>query len=850
MIQVIMINFGFFPVAAAVLLLLNIGLVFFILRKRLIYNLKTAHDTLVQTLPDGIIVLDDQNRILEINTTALSFLGIENKKIIGCSARSSGATVESLLTATLDQHSTDNLEIRTETGVKSFRVDVHAIEHHAGSRLVVIHDITGQKVTSALEERCQEGLNMFRLMADNMPDLMWAKDTDNKYIFTNKAICETLLHAQDTDEPIGKTDFFFAERERRKYPLKHDWHTFGKNNDETGKVISSKPQHGNLYGNVNGKFLFLDVWEAPVFDKNGTITGVVGSARDITAQKKSVSEIYRRDRLLDAISKATALLVQNDNLDEAINGALQIIGSASEVNRVYIFRNGDYPGHAMPVMSLRYEWNDGSLEPLVNDPLLQEIPYESACPGWYDKLSEGFVIAGNVGEFPEPEKTMFSRQGIKSILITPVFIDKIFWGFIGFDDCRIERRWTSIEERLLAAAANTFGAAYLRKKNQNELIAAKEQAEESERLKSAFLANMSHEIRTPMNGILGFAGLLKEPKLTGEEQQEYIGIIEKSGARMLNIINDIISISKVESGQMKMTVSETNINSQIGYIYTFFRSEALQKGIQLSYKNSLPEKEAIILTDKEKIYAIITNLINNALKFTESGAIEFGYVLKNPAEKPEMEFFVKDTGLGIRQGQQEFIFERFRQGNEMLNRNYEGAGLGLSISKAYVEMLGGKIWVESGEGQGSVFYFTIPYHQQRVGKTVFRNKADALPGKPVKNLKILIAEDDEISEKLMIKSLEVYSREILIVRTGKAAVEACRNHPDIDLVMMDIKMPEMDGYEATTQIRKFNAAVVIIAQTGFALSGDKEKALVAGCSDYVSKPINQALLQSLLKKHF
>ncbi len=850
MIQVIMINLGLFPVAAAVLLLLNVVLLFYIWRKRQTYNLKAAHDTLVQTLPVGIIVLDDQNRILEINTSALSFLGIEHKKIIGSRALSSGAAVASLLTAILDQQSTDLIDIQTKSGVVSFKTDVHAIEHHTGSRLVVIHDITGQSRISAAEESCHERLKMFRLMADNMPDLLWAKDTDNKYIFTNKAICETLLHAENTDEPIGKTDLFFAERERQKYPQRHDWHTFGKNNEDEDMVIALKPQHGNLYGNVNGKFLFLDVWKAPIIDKNGTVTGVVGSARDITAQKKSVSEIYRRDRLLDAISKATAMLVQNDNLDEAINGALQIIGSASEVNRVYIFRNGDSPGHDMPVMSLCYEWNDGTLVPLINDPLLQDITYESACPGWYEKLSEGFIIAGNVREFPEHEKLMFSRQGIKSILITPVFIDKIFWGFIGFDDCQIERRWTSIEERLLAAAANTFGAAYLRKQSQNELIAAKEKAEESERLKSAFLANMSHEIRTPMNGILGFAGLLKEPKLSGEEQQEYIGIIEKSGVRMLNIINDIISISKVESGQMKMAVSETNINSQIGYIYTFFRPEALQKGIQLSYNNSLSEKEAIILTDKEKIYAILTNLINNALKFTESGAIEFGYVLKNVAEKPEMEFFVKDTGLGIRLEQQEFIFERFRQGNEMLNRNYEGAGLGLSISKAYVEMLGGKIWVESGEGQGSVFYFTIPYNHQRVGKTVFRNKAVDLSENTVKNLKILIAEDDEISEKLMFKSLEMFSREILVARTGKAAVEVCRNHPDIDLVMMDIKMPEIDGYEATAQIRQFNTTVVIIAQTGFALSGDKEKALMAGCTEYVSKPINQALLQSLLKKHF
>jgi len=259
------------------------------------------------------------------------------------------------------------------------------------------------------------------------------------------------------------------------------------------------------------------------------------------------------------------------------------------------------------------------------------------------------------------------------------------------------------------------------KQAEEELIKAKVKAEESDRLKSAFLANMSHEIRTPMNGILGFAELLKEPDLTGEQQQEYIRIIEKSGARMLNIINDIIDISKIEAGQMEVTISETNVNEQTEYIYTFFKPEINQKGLQFFLRNTLPEKEAIIKTDREKVYAILTNLVKNAIKFTQKGSIEFGYNLEpaepktagmdgEPAKSAELEFFVKDTGTGIRQKQKEFIFDRFRQGSVSLNRDYEGAGLGLSISKAFVKMLGGNIWVESEEGKGSVFYFTIPYN--------------------------------------------------------------------------------------------------------------------------------------------
>lgn len=248
-------------------------------------------------------------------------------------------------------------------------------------------------------------------------------------------------------------------------------------------------------------------------------------------------------------------------------------------------------------------------------------------------------------------------------------------------------------------------------KRAEELIAAKEKAEESDRLKSAFLANMSHEIRTPLNGILGFTELLKDPELTCEQQKDFIVIIEKSGVRLLNIINDIMSISKIESGQMKISISETNVNEEIEYVYAFLKPEAEQKGLQISFKNTLPEKEATIKTDKEKFYAILTNLVKNAIKFTKTGSIEFGYgSTSSPTGQEELEFFVKDTGIGIHPEQLEIVFERFRQGSESLNKKYEGAGLGLAISKAYVEMLGGKIWIESEPGKGSTIYFTIPCH--------------------------------------------------------------------------------------------------------------------------------------------
>lgn len=390
-----------------------------------------------------------------------------------------------------------------------------------------------------------------------------------------------------------------------------------------------------------------------------------------------------------------------------------------------------------------------------------------------------------------------------------------------------------------------------RKQTEKELIEAKNKAEESDRLKSAFLANMSHEIRTPMNGIIGFAKLLKEPDLSGEEQREFLNYIEKSGDRMLNIINDIVNISKVESGQMEVSLLGTNINDQIDFIYAFFKTEAQQKGIKLFFKKSLPSKQVNIKTDREKIYAILINLVKNALKFTPTGTIEFGYNIKSDTQPKHLEFFVKDTGIGIDEKQTEFIFERFRQGSESLNRNYEGAGLGLSISKAYVEMLGGRIWVESLIGKGSDFYFTLPYICEEEEMT--EAKEEGIKREEVnqlKDLKILIVENDPVSEILITLEIKTISREILIARTGNEAVDICRNNPDVSLILMDIAMPQMDGYEATRQIRLFNSGVVIIAQTAFALTGDREIALAAGCNDYISKPYGKSLLISLLKNHF
>ncbi len=378
-----------------------------------------------------------------------------------------------------------------------------------------------------------------------------------------------------------------------------------------------------------------------------------------------------------------------------------------------------------------------------------------------------------------------------------------------------------------------------------ELQLAKEKAEKSDRLKSAFLANMSHEIRTPMNGILGFADLLKKPELTGEQQHKYIHIIEQSGERMLNIINDLIEISKIESGHMGIFLTAANINAQIEFVHSFFKPDITKKGLQIISDHPFDDAQAFIITDHEKVHAILTNLVKNAIKFTNTGCINIGYYQKDEF----LHFYVKDTGIGIAEESLQDVFNRFVQADETISRKYDGAGLGLAISKAFVELLGGRIWVESTVNEGSQFYFTIPYVQS-LPETIAEPISEAEADTGDKRIKILITDDNCSSDMLLSVLLEDFAYEILHAANGVEALEMCRKNPDIDLIMMDIKMPEMNGYDAVTNIREINKDVIIIAQTANALAGEKEKAMNAGFDEYITKPIQSETLITTIHRLF
>ena len=377
-----------------------------------------------------------------------------------------------------------------------------------------------------------------------------------------------------------------------------------------------------------------------------------------------------------------------------------------------------------------------------------------------------------------------------------------------------------------------------------ELLQAKNKAEESDRLKTAFLQNMSHEIRTPMNGILGFLELLKEPDLDESNKNSYIEIINTSGQRLLNTINDIIELSRIESNQLSVSYSRVDLMEMMNYHFSFFRRQADEKGLTLLLSARINGKQSIVETDRRIVDNILINLINNAIKFTRKGTVEFG----NYLEGDNMIFYVRDTGMGIPPERQEAIFERFVQADMNNTRTHEGSGLGLAIVKGYLELLDGKIWVESEAGKGSAFFFSIPYRQykKKPVSAVDRQDHKIMAGR---ELSILIVEDDENSYLYLKNILKKLNAKISHACNGAEAIEAVRENPGLSLLLMDIKMPDMNGFEATARIREFNKTIPIIAQSAYAFSEEKDRAFEAGINDYLIKPINSKELIQIIRNY-
>lgn len=387
------------------------------------------------------------------------------------------------------------------------------------------------------------------------------------------------------------------------------------------------------------------------------------------------------------------------------------------------------------------------------------------------------------------------------------------------------------------------------KKAQENLKYAKEKAEEGDRLKTEFINNMSHEIRTPMNGILGFSKLLEHTDLSEAKRKHYINIIQNSGSQLMHVIDDILEISKLGTKQVKVFEKEVCLNDLLLEHFSLFSIKAKENKTPLYLIKGLSDKDSLIFTDETKLNKILSNLLENALKFTSEGFVEFGYHLIS--ESSEVELYVKDTGRGIKQEKQKAIFERFSQEERSLERNVGGLGLGLSIAKENAELLGGKITLKSEKEKGATFFVTIPYQPVKSKAEDNKTKNGIVNEKTEEDeYTILIVEDEEVNYLYLDTLLEnaKLNLKTLHAKHGQEAVEICKENAEIDFVLMDMKMPVMNGFEATKLIKKIRPDLPIVAQTAYSTTEEKAQALTAGCDDFISKPISEETLNELINK--
>lgn len=622
------------------------------------------------------------------------------------------------------------------------------------------------------------------------------------------------------NEAIGRNPRILKSGRMDSAVYKKLWETIKSGREWQGELHNRK-RNGDLY------------WEfatiSPIRNDENIINHFIGVKEDITERKRkeellSFQENFRK--LLIEISSSYINLPLHE-VELSINSSLAVMGSFTGADRSYIF---DLDCSTM-LCSNTFEWCNEGIDPQIDN--LQEIQLPDE---WNKVFSKGeAVIIDNVKALPHGDvRDILNLQNIKSLIAIPMISDGVCIGFIGFDSVKDYHVYSDVEQQLLQVYCQMMVNIKLRKKTEEELIQAKEKAEESNLLKTHFLANMSHEIRTPMNSIIGFLQLMQDMDLTGEERDSYIKIINKSGQRLLDTIKDIIEMSKIETGHLPAEIKETDLSEVMQYTYDFFRQETDEKGLQLNMYVAAECENLIIKTDKFKLEAILSNLLKNAIKFTNEGVIEFG----NYLDGSSIMFYVRDTGTGISPDRLDAIFDMFVQADLTTARPYEGSGLGLSIAKAYLDKLGGEIWVESKVGAGSTFHFTLPF--QPVEKTRVKARvSEELAGSIAPGLTILIAEDDYASFRYIEAVLLSKGVRLMHTTTGQETISAVRDNPGISLVLMDIKMPGMTGLEATRKIREFNSEIPIIAQTAYAMSGDKDLVLEAGCNDYLSKPIKK-----------
>jgi signal transduction histidine kinase/CheY-like chemotaxis protein len=566
-----------------------------------------------------------------------------------------------------------------------------------------------------------------------------------------------------------------------------------------------------------------------------------------TERRLSEARLLRQGNILQGMAEASNLMLTGEDPDICIAKALEIIGKVSAIDRIFVYKNDTDPATGVRKVKHIYEWITPEVADRINKSECEEFVYIHVDNVWYYPLFERKALKGNTSEFPEEMKLMFERQLIKSLLIVPVIDqeDDTFWGIVGFADCTNEQNWSVSEENSLRMLANNIRNALRRYESHEKLKTAMFQAQSADRAKSEFLASMSHEIRTPMNGVFGMTSLLMHTDLS-PVQREYVEIIENSGDNLMNIINEILDFSKIESGRMDLENTSFDLRRCVEDVLDLVAPKSLEKHLDIIYYID-PEVNQFIFGDGFRLRQIIVNLIGNAIKFTEKGEI-YIHIMLNEAvdDKITLEFSVKDTGIGIPKDKISSLFSPFMQADASTTRKYGGTGLGLAISSNLVKLMNGKIWVESTEGQGSDFRFTIEtrYTTPTAEVNPVYKVLQSLPGK-----NILIVDDNPTNRKILDLQCGFWGMKATTFESGEKALEILKTGNKFDVGILDMQMPEMDGIMLAREIRKMytktELPLIMLTSIGYNIQTDDMHNLFA---HYVNKPIKHSQLADILLK--